>query len=189
MGGRGKVAKFVGVLAVVAFGSGCATSDSGLQTTEAGPSPTKQSPAGVKVDRADERAGRLPDGDSSRCVEEYRPPRIASRAFAFDGTVTDIAALDGSDELGSMYVSVTFAVNEWFHGSEAGTVTVDVVSPQAAAHQTSVSGGSYEVGSRLLVSGEPRWGGHALDNAVAWNCGFTRYHDEVTADAWRTASN
>jgi len=33
---------------------------------------------------------------------------------------------------------------------------------------------SYGVGSRLLVSGEPRWGGGALTNAIAWGCGFTQ---------------
>lgn len=49
------------------------------------------------------------------------------------------------------------------------------------------SGPSYGLGTRLLVSGEPRWGGGALTDAMAWGCGFTRYYDKATADNWRAA--
>ena len=44
-----------------------------------------------------------------------------------------------------------------------------------------------EPGTRLLVSGEPRWGGDTLDDAIAWPCGFTQPWTEETASEWQTA--
>ena len=44
----------------------------------------------------------------------------------------------------------------------------------------------YDIGSRLLVSGEPRWEGSPLDAPIAWGCGFARYYDPQTAAVWRT---
>ena len=41
-----------------------------------------------------------------------------------------------------------------------------------------------ELGTRLLVSGEPRWGGDALDEPIAWPCGFTRPWTEEEAAEW-----
>ncbi len=46
---------------------------------------------------------------------------------------------------------------------------------------------SYTVGTRLLVSGEFSQEGTSLQDAIIWGCGFTRYYDPTTADAWRTA--
>lgn len=47
---------------------------------------------------------------------------------------------------------------------------------------------SYGVGTRLLVSGEPRWGGtDPLRDAFAWGCGFTRYYDAQAATDWTDA--
>jgi hypothetical protein len=43
------------------------------------------------------------------------------------------------------------------------------------------------MGSRLLVSGEPRWGGTPLEDPIAWGCGFTRYYDSGTAKSWKQA--
>lgn len=57
------------------------------------------------------------------------------------------------------------------------TVVVDLQAPAR----------SYGLGSRLLVSGEPRWGGTALEDAIAWGCAFTRYYDPATANSWRRA--
>ena len=39
-------------------------------------------------------------------------------------------------------------------------------------------------GVRLLVSGQPRWGGAPLDDPIAWPGGFTRLWDKGTADEW-----
>lgn len=115
----------------------------------------------------------------SRCVEFYDADgaALARRSFAFDGTVTGIGAPVSEvpgDEAAVGYVGVTFAVDEWFEGGSAATVTVDLYGRPA-------------VGLRLLVSGEPRWGGAPLDRAVAWPCGFTRYYDPATATDWRRA--
>ncbi len=49
---------------------------------------------------------------------------------------------------------------------------------------------AYEVGKPLLVSGEPRWGGAPLKDAIAWSCGgFTRYYEPSVAAEWRTATS
>jgi hypothetical protein len=83
--------------------------------------------------------------------------------------------------------AVTFAVHEWWRGGPASTVTVDLqLSPGGRTTSEEVSP-PYGVGTRLLVSGEDRWGGKPLDDALAWGCGFTRYHDRATATAWREA--
>ncbi len=112
---------------------------------------------------------------------------MGHRAFAFDGVVESVGPSvsnqgDGSD---LDYAGVTFEVVEWLVGGEGDTVTVDVQSPDAAGAGPDRDGPAYEVGTRLLVSGEPRWGGAPLDAPIAWGCGFTRYHDEESADAWR----
>lgn len=82
--------------------------------------------------------------------------------------------------------AVTFVVHEWFSGGDGPQVTVDMGGPE--------SGGApeldpvYEVGTRLLVTGEPRWGGSPLQDAIAWGCGFTHYYDAQTASVWRDVS-
>ena len=72
---------------------------------------------------------------------------------------------------------VTFRVNQWFSGGEARTFRVDLQVPED----------SFDIGSRLLVSGESRWGEADLADAIAWGCGFTRYHDAKTAREWQQA--
>lgn len=44
-----------------------------------------------------------------------------------------------------------------------------------------------DTGARLLVTGEPRWGGEPLDDAVAWGCGFTQPWTSSAAEQWSTA--
>lgn len=105
-------------------------------------------------------------GESQSCVEAYSPTAVAGSSFAFDGTVTAIGpARSNRPGVELPLAGVTFRVNEWFRG------------------------GSGDTGTRLLVSGEPRWGGAALDAAIAWACGFTRYHDPHTAAEWAAATN
>jgi hypothetical protein len=115
------------------------------------------------------------------CVEEYDLTTLAGRAWAFDGTVRAITP----PAEGAVDTAVEFDVHEWFGIDGPATVTVDLTPPQV---RSSVEPPEYGVGSRLLVSGEPRWGGDPLDEPVAWLCGFTRTWDEPTASAWRTAS-
>ena len=60
---------------------------------------------------------------------------------------------------------------------EGSAFTVDLPSPE----------GSFGIGSRLLVSGESRWGDPELADAIACPCGFTRYYDAEPAQAWKDA--
>ena len=118
---------------------------------------------------------------------------MTERAFAFDGTVTEIGK-GTTNRPGSGHIdfsAVTFAVNEWFHGGSGSTVTIDMLDPSRSISE-SIDGKappSYAVGTRLLVSGEPRWGGVPLADAIGWGCGFTRYYDAATADEWRAAES
>ena len=123
-------------------------------------------------------------GGAASCVEEYGAETLAGRDFAFDGTVEAVGEADASDVEGDSdgSVPVTFTVAEWFVGGDGDRVTVDMPAPGIVS---SDGGIAYEVGTRLLVSGEPRFGGEPLDAAVAWGCGFTRAYDDATAAEWR----
>lgn len=80
-----------------------------------------------------------------------------------------------------IYRTVTFIIHEWFRGGDHTTVTVDMLGPTASSVQEM----GYGIGTRLLVSGEPRWGGNPLQAPIVWGCGFTRYYDQPTAASWR----
>ena len=136
-----------------------------------------------------DRTGPLPDGGAVSCVETYAPGAVSKRAFAFDGVVVDVgpSVSDRGDEGDLGLPGVTFEVREWFSGGRGDTVTVDVQSTTTNSADPSEPGDAYGVGSRLLVSGEARWGGSSLEAPIAWGCGFSRYHDEETAKAWRDA--
>lgn len=123
------------------------------------------------------------DAMAASCAQEYSIDTLADRDFAFDGRVSEIdrTAAAGFDD---GYVDVTFAVHEWFRGGTDDTVRVEMLDPDVT---TSMDGPAFAVGTRLLVSGEPRWGGEPLDAAVAWTCGFTRAYDSDTAAQWRAA--
>jgi hypothetical protein len=114
------------------------------------------------------------------CVETYDRETLSNRAFAFDGTVTDIGDHVAQ---GDPYVEVTFEVHEWFRGDGPAEVGVQMWPPHET---TSVETTTYERGARLLVAGEPRWDGEPLDTPIAWSCGFTRTHTDEVADTWRT---
>lgn len=160
---------------------------SGAPLEAGGPVPSANLSDGP--DEVGPRTGAVPDGSAS-CVEGYGPATLKGRDFAFDGTVVDIER--GGSGLG---VPVTFRVTEWFTGGHRRTVTVGLSSPSQPEWNTAPSGQegeytsefgpSYEVGTRMLVSGEPRWGGKPLRNPLAWGCGFTRYYDKATAALWR----
>lgn len=122
-------------------------------------------------------------------MEEYSAATIGNRDFAFDGTVVNIGS-GGTNKPGKGEMdtaAVTFRVNEWFKGGTDATVTVDLgsVTGSVGPDQPPV----YEEGTRLLVSGEPRWGGEPLEDAIAWSCGgFTRYYEAPVAEEWRRAT-
>lgn len=162
------------------------------QTTGSEPSPEGQPTEGRPTDA--EPTGPRPTGAlgaqdaAASCVESYTPEAVGARSFAFDGTVLEIGppVSDRGGEADLPLAGVTFEVNEWFSGGEGATVTVDMDVP-AEGVITSAGGQPIEEGWRLLVSGEPRWGGEPLDAPIAWTCGFSRYYDAQTAAAWRDA--
>ena len=148
--------------------------------------------------RAPSPAGQATAGDTrppvvearASCVETYTPGAVAGRGFAFDGTVVRVGT-GQTDRAGTgqlNYAGVTFAVSEWFVGGSAASVIVDM--PPPGEHTATVElPPSYQIGSRLLVSGEPRWGGAPLEDAIAWGCGFTRSYDADTAAEWLAATS
>jgi hypothetical protein len=134
--------------------------------------------------------GALFSAETTSCVESYNPAAVRGRAFAFDGEVVEVgpSVTNRSDGSELAMVGVTFAVREWFSGGGDDTFTVDMLPPDQASEPSSEHGPAYALGSRLLVSGEPRWGGQPLESPIAWTCGFTRYYDQDAAAQWRTAA-
>lgn len=141
------------------------------------------------------RSGALPSGASVDCVERYGLRTLRKRAFAFDGSVLRVAGNSGRT-IGTEadpYAAVTFKVHEWFRGGSRPEITVAMFPPTTtptpghAGAPNAEQGPSYGIGTRLLVSGEPRWGGSPLHDPIAWPCGFSRYYDQASATAWRQA--
>ena len=130
------------------------------------------------------------DTSAAECVEEYSPAAVAGRAFAFDGTVTAIGpARSNRPDVELELSAVTFRVHTWFRGGSGDTVTVDLGAPRGTHSPAEPSVPAYEIGTRLLVSGESRWGGGALDAPIAWSCGFTRSYDAQTAAEWSATTD
>lgn len=137
------------------------------------------------------QVGPLREGNAAKCAQAYSPAAVSGRAFAFDGTVTDIGPAATHRAGGELdLVRVTFHVHQWFRGGATDVVTVDLTPPDVISAEEAIGRGgrTYGVGTRLLVSGEPRSGGLPLDNALAWGCGFTRYYSPSEAAQWAAAS-
>ena len=151
-------------------------------------SPSQQALA----DPTGDRRGELPTSGAGSCVKSWAEDRpIAEQSpIAFDGVVTRIGpGLSNRSDAGDLdLVGVTFRVQEWFAGGTGPEVTVDMYPPlqEGQGRSGSDDDPAYAPGSRLLVSGAPRWGGAPLDDPIAWMCGFTQYYDQGAADAWRT---
>jgi hypothetical protein len=135
---------------------------------------------------SDSSTGSKPDGDAASCVEIYGPDTLAKRSFAFDGTVLSVEVrTDPQLPVGEQEIPwVMFHVHRWFEGGEEATVGVWVENLNI---DTSVGTVQAEPGTRLLVSGEPRWGGAPLNDAIAWPCGFTRPWSEQLSTEWAAA--
>lgn len=121
------------------------------------------------------------DGDvaaatSTRCVSEYSVQTLTERSFAFDGTVLSVRNEDDPRAPDEDVVTghVEFEVHQWFAGGGGRTATVWMQRP-------------VQQGDRLLVAGEPRWGGQPLDDPIAWECGFTTDYSAARSEEWSTA--
>jgi hypothetical protein len=142
----------------------------GAATIARHPSPTD--PPAPDPDRPH---GALGEDSSTSCVAAY-PRDLADRQFAFDGTVTGIGPgttnrpgkgrLDGP--------SVTFDVERWYSGGAGPEARVDMQTDPA----------DIPVGTRLLVSGDDRWGQSELHDPIGWTCGFVRYWEQDEATEW-----
>lgn len=179
------------VASVVAIGAAVALGVTG-QPVQRPPVAAPSAPAGQTAlpsagnASAPTGVGALRSDAAADCVENYSPAAVAARAFAFDGTVTAIGpARSNRTGVALPLAGVTFRVNEWFRGGTGATVTIDMEAP---ANVSSDPLPAYGIGTRLLVSGEPRWGGAPLNAAIAWSCGFTRYYDPETAAEWDAAT-
>jgi hypothetical protein len=143
--------------------------------------PDRVVPGGPLVDRTMAMAS---------CARGYSPMALVESAFAFDGTVTGIGPgrTDRRPATGiSARRAVTFHVNAWFKGGSGDTAIVDMTQPSMTGKMFDEPPPSYEVGTRLLVTGTPRGGGAPLDNATARGCGFTRYYSPERAAEWAAA--
>ena len=179
------------VVAVAAIGTGLATGVSGHEAQRplvAAPShPAGQAPLPTAGPATTPPGGG--SGVSTSCIEGYSPAALAGSSFAFDGTVTAVGpARSNRPGVSLPLAGVTFRVNQWFRGGSGPTVTVDLDAPPTANSSSDSSVPAYGVGTRLLVSGAPRWGGAPLDAAIAWGCGFTRSYDPQTAAEWAAAT-
>lgn len=117
-----------------------------------------------------------PTHSSTRCVSQYSPETLTERSFAFDGTAIRVG--NESDPRAPdedvVHARVEFRVNTWFSGGRGGTAAVWMQRP-------------VEAGDRLLVAGEPRWGGAPLEDPIAWECGFTIAYSEARSKEWSAA--
>jgi hypothetical protein len=131
------------------------------------------------------RAGDL-ETVAYSCDEDYGPATLVERSFAFDGTVASIELRSDSHlPPGENEVHwVTFAVNRWFRGGSTSQVGVWIDSLNV---ETSAGVIEAEPGSRMLVAGEPRWGGEPLQDPIAWPCGFTQPWTREAAAEWEAA--
>ena len=146
--------------------------------------------APTRSDPAPSQAAEHVQGMAASCAQEYSPAAVASAPFAFDGTVIAIGpARSNRPGVELVLSAVTFRVHTWFRGGSGDTVTVDMDTPLGPTTWAEPAVPPYEVGTRLLVSGAPRWGGEPLDAAIAWPCGFTRPYDRQTAAAWAAATD
>ena len=117
---------------------------------------------------------------AASCVSGYDTTILAQRTWAFDGTLVSLGVLEDS-HLGSV-PSATFSVNHWYRGGSGDQVTVQFEMGPISEFVPEVG-----AGTRLLVTGEPRWGGQPLDDPVAWACGFTQPWTADAAASWANA--
>jgi hypothetical protein len=174
----------VGVAVVVASVLAI-TGLSGSRNRRPSAAPPNQSPSAQPSQTPERQGDVFGSGIAASCVEPYSPQTLAKRSFAFDGTVSSVGKPSASgSEVIDPYVAVVFHVNHWYRGGNGDRVTVAMFPPNV---HTSVDNATYDVGSRLLVSGEPRFGGVQLNDPISWACGFTRWYSKTDARTWDQA--
>ena len=142
----------------------------------------------ARGERPDETETSSSTEVAASCIEVYSPKTLAKRSFAFDGTLLSIESridpkLPSAEESGSW---VTFDVHQWFEGGSGESVGIwmDFLNVETSAGTITA-----EPGTRLLVAGEPRWGGNdPLADPLAWTCGFTQPWSEDAAAEWEAAT-
>jgi hypothetical protein len=102
---------------------------------------------------------------------------LAARSWAFDGTLISVGDIPDS-QMGNV-PAATFDVNHWYRGGDTPQVTVQFDMGTISEFVPEVT-----PGTRLLVAGEPRWGGQPLIDPVAWGCGFTQPWSSTSAQQW-----
>ncbi|GAA1565830.1 hypothetical protein GCM10009804_23130 [Kribbella hippodromi] len=163
-------------------GAGLVAAAAALVLTQ---TPTTDDPA---VGAAEETPASTTRGASAQCVESYSLSNLTHRHFALDGTVAAIGGKvsgsgPGQPGVSPDVVAVTFDVHSWYRGGSGSRVTISM----GLSGRTPDSSLRYDIGTRLLVSGnidarEPK------SKMIAWMaCGFTRPYDTATATAWRSA--
>lgn len=135
------------------------------------PVTTQLHPSTTTLESSESLTAPSSEGD---CVA---PRPLDSLAFAFDGTV--ISVTGGSDpkapERDTTTGLASFEVHRWFAGGES-EATVEVWMQR-----------TIRVGDRLLVAGQPRWGGEPLSDPIAWECGYTTEHSAAIESDWVAA--
>ena len=120
----------------------------------------------------------MPEATSvSSCAFEYNSETLAARSWAFDGTLISVGDVADS-QMGSV-PAATFDVNHWYRGGDTPQATVQFDMGTISEFVPEVT-----QGTRLLVAGEPRWGGAPLIDPVAWGCGFTQPWSSTSAQRW-----
>jgi hypothetical protein len=142
-----------------------------------------------RPERTAQDRGQSLVSQGAQCVEGFSPQTLRNRAFAFDGTVRSIELrrdpkleLEGEEDPRIPWV--TFSVHRWYRGGSGDEVGVWIEFLNVETSEGTIRA---ERGTRLLVAGEPRWGGAPLKDAIAWPCGFTQPYARAAADRWEAA--
>ena len=101
------------------------------------------------------------------CAVLFSPEELRNRQYAFQGTITDVAA-DGT---------TTFAVERVFSGDVGSTISLDGTAMNGAMLDPATEFGP---GAAVLIAG---------DDGFVWTCGFTQLADEFSIPEWENAFN
>lgn len=120
------------------------------------------------------RTGALSTTSTESCARPYDRQGLRAQAFAVDATV---------DSFRRHGQRVELHVTEWFRGGSGETLSIaGLGDPDAPGRDPSSEWGQpYDVGTRLLISGQ-----YADDGSLlVWHCGYTRYWSRDDLATWR----